>query len=358
MPNGEVTPDPLTRAIELVQDRIKRDLEITRPITGANEDRTRTFLINPLLEALGWSDPLVLTTQYLVRYGLGEYEYRVPDYALHLPDDVRNPIAFLEAKRMNEPLTSDHRKRLFEAAKYARNKGVEVQYCILTNGDRWDLYKPDKGSYLPVFSLLISEKSASGCAQTFHKHFPTPPTLETAGIATPTEAPTSDPDAVILSGWDREVDVSKVLAYFLSFLFLSSVYASFLNLWLNFNNTGLLRDIVYAAVGVGYTIVFVYALFFLQPDKALSRYLPLSKPINGQKKRLITWYWVAIAVVFGVGIGGASTFLLMNSLNDLMSDLSDLNIWLPPLVLLLVYVLIFWVPPLLVRLSRNKKKSQ
>ena len=164
MPTGEITLDSLTSAIESIQDRIKRDLDLPRPITGANEDRTRHALVDPILAALGWSDPLVLTTQYLVRYGLGEYEYRVPDYALHLPDDVRDPMAFLEAKRMNEQLTPAHRKQLFEATKYARDKGVGIRYCILTNGNRWELTEPDNGGYRPIFSLSMSEKPASECA--------------------------------------------------------------------------------------------------------------------------------------------------------------------------------------------------
>ena len=376
MPNGNVTLDPLIRVIESLQDIIKRDRDRPRPITGANEDRTRTFLINPLLQALGWSDPLVLTTQYLVRYGLGKYEYRVPDYALHLPDDISNPIAFLEAKRMNEPLTSDHRKRLFEAAKYARNKGVEVQYCILTNGDRWDLYKPDKRSYLQVFSLLISEKSASKCAQTFHDRFPKPPTLETAESASRAEASASPPPNtsapssrsaidVILSGMPAtSIDLPKVLAYF-TFCFTSSILIGWYTGY-RFANPRSIRPADDLALFILYIFLCMFAivlaarvvhLLFQYPkskkETDVWRLIPLFTPIKGD--RPITLYWVVIATVGGIGVGGLSGFFLGKLLAEFLDALGLLLLFAVPLTL---FVLLVLLPSLLKRVFRNKQKAR
>ena len=362
MPNGDVTPDSLTRAIESVQDRIKHDLDLPRPITGANEDRTRHALIDPLLGALGWSDPLVLTTQYLVRYGLGEYEYRVPDYALHLPDDVRNPIAFLEAKRMNEPLTSDHRKQLFEATKYARDKGVGVQYCILTNGDRWDLYEPMNGVYRPVFSLSISEKSASECAQTFRDHFPKPPGFEAAGsanrpevaipVASESNALSRAPETNVIpsSGWTSGVDVPKALTWFAVSLISFGILGWTIGLSIAQPIENLFAAIgIVAVLGMLIVAVIVFRRFFPsavpKAIKALRR--QLFAPINGDRRKTRTW--VAGTTFCGSGLGFLFGYPLGNSMADFITE--SLSIF----GILFILVIIIIGP---ISISRKKKKSQ
>ena len=371
MPTDDIILDSLTRTIESVQDRIKHDLDLPRPITGANEDRTRTFLINPLLEALGWSDPLVITTQYLVRYGFGEYEYRVPDYALHLPDDISNPIAFLEAKRMNEPLTSAHRKQLFDATKHARDKGVEVQYCILTNGDRWDLYRPAKGLYCRVFSLSISEKSASECAQKFRKHFPKPPGFEDTRSALPSTPPTLDPSAhlsiidfILSRAPATRIDLRKVLAYF-TFCFTSSILIGWYTGY-RFANPRSIRPADDLALFILYIFLCMFAivlaarvvhLLFQYPkskkETDVWRLIPLFTPIKGD--RPITLYWVVIATVGGIGVGGLSGFFLGKLLAEFLDALGPLLLFAVPLTL---FVLLVLLPSLLKRVFRNKQKAR
>ena len=178
MPNADVTLESLTRAIESLQETIRRD---GRTI-GANETRTRNTLIDPLLHALGWSDPSVLTQEYVVNYqeyaknraiGNKSFRPRLADYALHQQDNPGRLIAFIEAKKMRDDLTDGDRNQVLGYAK-ERN----VQHFILTNGDRWELYEPTNGVYRPIFSLYISENSASECAQTFRDHFPKPPDLK------------------------------------------------------------------------------------------------------------------------------------------------------------------------------------
>ena len=152
--------DALVGAIESIQDRIKRD----HATIGANETRTRDALINPLLGALGWADPSVVTSEYLIRYGRGAANYGVADYALHSPGGRAQPFALVEAKRMNEDLSDDHRNQIFE---YAANR-ESVKYAILTNGDCWELYEfIEEGRSLQaclMLDLSIRRESAYDCA--------------------------------------------------------------------------------------------------------------------------------------------------------------------------------------------------
>ena len=160
-----LTFDSLIEVIESLQDAIRQD---GRTIE-ANETRTRNTLIDPLLKALGWADPSVLTQEYLVRYGRRDYEYGVVDYAFHPPTDRANPIAFLEAKRMNEDLTDEHRNQVFT---YVLDKGGSVRQFGLTNGDRWELYELNEGEPRKIFEFSIHKQSASDCADLLFSHFP------------------------------------------------------------------------------------------------------------------------------------------------------------------------------------------
>lgn len=145
--------DSLVSDIEALQETIRRD----HTTIGSNETRTRNMLIDPLLRALGWADSAVVTQEYLVRYGSGAADYGVVDYALHAPYQRAHPIAFIEAKRMSEDLTDDHRN---QAITYAFDKGDSVQYVGLTNGDRWELYEVSKDGPRTIFDFSIRDQSA------------------------------------------------------------------------------------------------------------------------------------------------------------------------------------------------------
>ena len=120
--------DALMHVIETLKERIEHD----GGTIGSKEIRTRTALVDPLLNALGWdtTDPAMVIPEYAAGGG-------VADYALLkvMPDENTPVIAFIEAKRLNEPLES-HRAQMLN---YANMSGVK--YAGLTNGDRWELYE-------------------------------------------------------------------------------------------------------------------------------------------------------------------------------------------------------------------------
>ena len=82
--------------------------------------------------------------------------------------------------------------------------------------------------------------------------------------------------------------------------------------------------------------------------------IPLFTPIKGD--RLITLYWVVIATVGGVGVGGLSGFFLGKLLGEFLDALGR------PLlvfaVLFTLYVLLVLLPSLLKRVFRNKQKAR
>ena len=146
--------DALVRAIESLQERIRRDGETI----GSNEIRTRTTLVDPLLNALGWdtTDPAMVVPEYAAGGG-------VADYALLkvTPDGGSPVIAFIEAKRLHEPL-EPHRSQMLT---YANMSGV--RYAGLTNGDRWEFYIVFKEAPLHerrILDVSLLHESAFDCA--------------------------------------------------------------------------------------------------------------------------------------------------------------------------------------------------
>ena len=147
----------LASVIETLQERIRRD----HATIGSNETRTRKELIDPLLTALGWADSSVVTLEYLVRYGSGENDYRVADYALHAPGRRAQPFAFIEAKRMREDLTDEHREQAFSYADIREN----ATHVVLTNGDRWEFYEAREDHFRCTLDISIRDESALDCAE-------------------------------------------------------------------------------------------------------------------------------------------------------------------------------------------------
>ena len=116
--------DDLVEVIEALKGRMatyRADLQ-------ANETRTRTALIDPILRVLGWdvSDPALVTPEYNVGS-------RRPDYAL-LKDNASPCALFLEAKKLGEPLVN-HQEQMVRDANMAG-----VPYAGLTDGDHWEVY--------------------------------------------------------------------------------------------------------------------------------------------------------------------------------------------------------------------------
>jgi hypothetical protein len=115
-------------------DLRKRDLK---------ETPTRTIVIDPLLEALGWDvrDPDEVELEYPTVDG------KSVDYALKIN---KKPVLLVEAKPLCDPLNDV--KGITQVVGYAANAGIV--WCVLTNGFKWKVYRsveecaaPDKLMY-------------------------------------------------------------------------------------------------------------------------------------------------------------------------------------------------------------------
>ena len=154
MPDDNVNIDALVKAIEEVQGLIKWYDNIRY-----DEQRTRYFLIDPLLRALGWNHPSAMTIEYKIEPGLYSESERV-DYALHPNGHTGQPVAFIEAKRMDVDIDNADWP-LKQAFDYAKNRD-SVEYVGLTNGDRWIFY--DRDVDRPILDFSISNDPARSCA--------------------------------------------------------------------------------------------------------------------------------------------------------------------------------------------------
>ena len=348
MPNGDVTPDSLIRAIESVQEAIRRD---GRTI-WANETRTRNTLIDPLLRALGWDDPSVVTQEYLVRYGAREFEYGVADYAFHPPGQRANPMAFLEAKRMNEDLADEHRNQVFT---YALDKGGSVRQFGLTNGDRWELYGLNEGEPFKIFEFSIKKQSASDCADLLLSHFPmlnkprNEGNLQRVEVLMPAmrrSSALSHAPSTHYSTSNRSagrVDVYKILTWFgVSFA-----------IWIILGWIGGVLEAepvkgFFATLGLFVSVFLLIALAFLlwriSPStlKSILSFLQLKRlfaPTRGD--RLKTWTLVVVAIVGGFFAGGfLGNFIGSLSAKSVVSALEILG-QLTTIVLITVLLISF-----------------
>ena len=116
--------DELVEVIKTLQTRMDRHGDILR----GHETRTRTALVDPLLQVLGWdtTDPVLVTQEYNVGGGRA-------DYAL-LGEDGK-PRALIEAKHLGEPL--EGQKNQEQVFTYALIQ--QVKYASLTDGNLWVL---------------------------------------------------------------------------------------------------------------------------------------------------------------------------------------------------------------------------
>lgn len=94
------------------------------------EATTKASLLNEFIELLGWEIPRNTELEYSVKAFGSTYKV---DYALVL--DGR-PVAFLEAKGLDTPLTPDFREKFED---YLR--GENVNWGILTNGQEYEFYQ-------------------------------------------------------------------------------------------------------------------------------------------------------------------------------------------------------------------------
>lgn len=312
MPPDDTNLESLTQVMESLQDAIRRH----GSTIGANETRTRNTLIDPILRALGWTNASLVTQEYLVRYGPRESDYGVVDYALHPSGDRANPTAFLEAKRMSEDLTDEHRTQVLD---YVLDKGGNLRQFALTNGDQWEMYELINGEPVNLFKLSILKQPASECASLFLGMFPLP-NLDTRITRTEAHAVTPRYSDVISPASEvvyakavmvrPGIDLPKVATFFFLFFMLAVPLSYFVGL----SNSGVHFE------GIAWIGVFA-ALFILSAGLGLAlRLAPdasrslvqsllmkrLRRPLDNRSRTL--WFVLA-AMPTGLIVGAVAGFL-------------------------------------------------
>ena len=125
-------PDPLQEKINAIHTLLSNALASGMKV---NEAQTEIWVINPLLEALGYS----LLEIHKQSHDASTKQF--PDYTILPHESCR---WFLEVKGWEMPLGD---KEAAQAVGYAANKGAE--WAVLTNGRRWLFYKAHLPKPLP-----------------------------------------------------------------------------------------------------------------------------------------------------------------------------------------------------------------
>ncbi len=118
------------------------------------ETQTRTIVIGPLLEALGWDirDPDEVQEEYSTVDG------KAVDYGLKLN---KRCVLLIEAKPIDDPLTDV--KATTQVVSYANNNGIT--WCILTNGLTWKVYRSVENCPAPeklMYEVSIDARASEG----------------------------------------------------------------------------------------------------------------------------------------------------------------------------------------------------
>ncbi len=121
---------------------------------GLKETPTRTIVIDPLLEALGWDvrDPDEVQLEYPTVDG------KSVDYGLKLN---KKCVLLVEAKSLDDPLTDV--KAVTQIVNYANSDGIV--WCILTNGLTWKVYRSMENCPAPdklMYEVSIDPRDAQG----------------------------------------------------------------------------------------------------------------------------------------------------------------------------------------------------
>lgn len=144
-----------TRAIALVAERIRSNQQQL----AQSEQKTRTDLINPILDAYGWK----LNDSHQVRMEQGSAQPGRPDISLIDPDRGI-PVAPLEAKKLASP---EMQRALRQAQEYTDGGGKTAKVVITTDGDRWIFQRPGQAdTEKPLASVQISQDKPEDAART------------------------------------------------------------------------------------------------------------------------------------------------------------------------------------------------
>jgi len=139
----------LQEAVARIRERISSWLAKK---VRVSEDDTKASLVEPLLAASGWDvhDPSEVRRQYRHRSGDNPV-----DYALLLDG---KPVLLIEAKPLGEAL--EDRKWQVQAVNYANTSGVD--WCALTDGNLWRIYKSNAPGEVEKKLFLESQLLSSG----------------------------------------------------------------------------------------------------------------------------------------------------------------------------------------------------
>lgn len=138
--------DELITAIETA----KKIIQEHQQSLAKSEIRTRTVLINPILNVLGWdvTDPQVVK----IEYNLRTFPNQQVDYALCNGDET---VVFVESKKLSEPLHRHAHQMLHYAV------GDGIKYAVLTDGNLWEMYDVFKQLPLNDKKILDIDLSSS-----------------------------------------------------------------------------------------------------------------------------------------------------------------------------------------------------
>ena len=139
----------LVQAIEIVRQKFPSWRR-----HSLKETPTRTIVVDPLLEALGWDvrDPDEVQLEYPT------VDNKFVDYALILN---KKPVLLVEAKALDDKL--DDVKAVTQVVGYAANDGIV--WCILTNGIKWRVYRSVEKCPAPeklMFEVTLDPDASEG----------------------------------------------------------------------------------------------------------------------------------------------------------------------------------------------------
>jgi len=127
-------------------NELKEKLKRHRDLFSNNEAAVRYAIVDPFLKMLGWDveNPEEVIPEYSDPKTKGK-----ADYALFIKELSRNPIAFVEVKKLNGINPEVIREKL----KYSFDLGVN--YTIITDGDSWTLYKAFEPGIPPSERIVV-----------------------------------------------------------------------------------------------------------------------------------------------------------------------------------------------------------
>lgn len=142
----------MNKVIQAIESLRQRLVGLRRHLL--KETPTRTIIVDPLLEALGWDvrDPDEVQLEYPTVDG------KSVDYALKLNKEA---ILLVEAKAMGDAL--DDVKAVTQVVGYAANDGIV--WCILTNGVKWRVYRSVEKCPAPeklMFEVSLDPDASEG----------------------------------------------------------------------------------------------------------------------------------------------------------------------------------------------------